>query len=78
MKWDVRIKRVSAKRSKSYYIMQSVKDVMSLHTIRGIYFAHFHYLLRYGLLLWGGDSESESIFGLQKRVTGLKSTIDIL
>jgi hypothetical protein len=45
-----------------------LKDVMSLHVIRRIYFAYFHTHLRYGLVFWGGDSENIIIFKLQKWV----------
>jgi hypothetical protein len=71
MRRDVHIKYVSSKHSGSYYVIQYLKDVMSPYTIWSIYFAHFYCHLRYGLLLWGDDSESESIFGLKKRVTRL-------
>jgi len=35
----------SSKQSRSYYIIQHLKDVMSAYTIRNIYFAHYHYRL---------------------------------
>jgi hypothetical protein len=45
-------------------MIRSLKDVTSPH----IYFAYFHARLRYGVIFWGGGTESESIFKLQKRV----------
>jgi len=33
----------SSKQSRSYYIIQYLKDVMSAYTIRSIYFAHYRY-----------------------------------
>jgi hypothetical protein len=35
----------SSKQSRSYYIIQYLKYVMSAYTIRSIYFAHYHYRL---------------------------------
>jgi hypothetical protein len=35
---------------------------------QNIYFAYFHTHLKYGLIFWGGDSKSKTIFKLQKRV----------
>ena len=40
-----------------------------LQVIRSIYFAYFLAQMRCGLLFWGSDPESESIFKLRKRVT---------
>jgi hypothetical protein len=36
--------------------------------LRCIYYAHFHSLLRYGIIFWGGDIDNNNIFKLQKRV----------
>jgi hypothetical protein len=33
-----------------------------------IYFSNFESRMRYGIILWGGDRVSNSIFNLQKRV----------
>jgi hypothetical protein len=41
---------------------------MSPYMIRSIYYAHFHALLRYGIIFGGGDNESNRIFKLQKKV----------
>lgn len=35
---------------------------------RSIYYSKFQALLRYGIIFWGADNESISIFKLQKRV----------
>jgi len=35
---------------------------------RSIYFASFQTRLRYGIIVWGGDSESKMAFQVQKRV----------
>jgi hypothetical protein len=35
--------------------------------IRNIYYSNFHSCLRYGIILWGGDSESNKIFKLKKK-----------
>jgi hypothetical protein len=35
--------------------------------IRCIYYAHFHALLRYGIIFGGGDNDSNNIFKLQKK-----------
>jgi hypothetical protein len=39
---------------------------MSPYMIRSTYYAHFHALLRYGIIFGGGDNES-NIFKWQKK-----------
>jgi hypothetical protein len=41
---------------------------MSPYAIRRTYYAHFHAFLRYGIIFWGGDNDSNNIFKLQRRV----------
>ena len=41
---------------------------MGLGMIRCFYHSKFELLVRYGIILWGGDNESIPIFKLQKRV----------
>ena len=57
--------------NKNYYVIHSLKNVTSINTLRSIYFANFHSHLRYGILFWGGDSQSTKAFKLQKKVVRL-------
>ena len=62
IKWSSHIKYLSSKLNTSYYMISSLKNVMSPYVLRTIYFVYFHAHLRYGLTLWGGDPESIRIF----------------
>jgi len=42
-----------------------------MHLFPVIYFAYFHSHLRYGILSWGGDSQSTKVLKLQKKVVRL-------
>ena len=79
VKWDVHIKHVSNILNKNYYIVKSLKTVThaSINTLRSIYFAEFHSHMRYGILFWGGDSQSTKVFKLQKKVVRLICNINI-
>ena len=68
MKWNNHIKHLSSKLNTSYYVISSLKNGMSPCVLRIMYFACVRVHLRYGLTLWGGDSESIRIFRLQKKV----------
>ena len=65
------IKHVCNILNKNYYVIHSLKNVTSVNTLRSIYFANFHSHLRYGILFWGGDSQSTKVFKLQKKVVRL-------
>jgi hypothetical protein len=67
VKCDGHIKYLCSKLSKSYYVINCLKDIMSSHVVRSIYFAYVHAHLRYGVIFWGGDPENISAFKLQKR-----------
>jgi hypothetical protein len=71
VKWDVHIKHVSNVLSKNYSVIQSLITVTSINTLRSIYFGNFHSHLRYGILFWGGDSQSTEVSKLQKKVVRL-------
>ncbi len=64
IKWDVHIQHLSSTLNENYYVLQSLKTVLSINTLRSIYFANFHSHRRYGILFWGGDSQSTKIFKL--------------
>jgi hypothetical protein len=62
MKWINHIRYLSSKLNTSFYMISSLKNVMSAHVLRTMYFVCFHIHLRYGVTLWGGDPESIQIF----------------
>jgi hypothetical protein len=39
----------------------------NINTLKVIYFAYFHSLMKYGIILWGNSSGSKKVFTLQKR-----------
>jgi hypothetical protein len=50
------------------YIIKALKDKVSPHILRNVYFTKFQPQISYGLIFWGGESESNRILMLQKRV----------
>jgi hypothetical protein len=56
-------------------MIRSLRDTMSPLVIRSIYFAHVYSHLKYGLIFWGGDSKSKTIFKLQKSVIRIISRV---
>jgi hypothetical protein len=78
MDWNAHIKSLSSKLNKACYMIKSLKDAMSPLVIRSIYFAYFHTHLKYGLIFWGGDSKSKTIFKLQEIVIRIISGVNRL
>jgi hypothetical protein len=68
LKWDAHIRALSPKLCKVIYIIRSLKEIISHYMIKSIYYSNFQASLRYGIIFWGGSSESKPIFKLQKRV----------
>ena len=68
LKWSVHIQSLCSKLNKVCYIIKSLKDEVSLHILRNIYFAKFQSLVSYGLIFWGGENESIKVFKIQKRI----------
>jgi hypothetical protein len=62
--------------NKNYYVIQSLKNITSINTLRSVHFANLHSCLRYGILFWGGDSQNKKVFKIQKKVVGLICNIN--
>jgi hypothetical protein len=50
------------------YIIKSIQGLMGSGLIRSLYKSKFELLIRHGIIFWGVENESISIFKLQKRV----------
>jgi hypothetical protein len=51
------------------YIIKALKDEVSPHILRNVYFAKFQPQISYDLIFWGEESESNRILMLQKKGT---------
>jgi hypothetical protein len=76
--WNAHIMSLSSKLNKVCYMIRSLRDTTSPLVIRSIYFAHVYAHLKYGLIFWGGDSKSKTIFKLQKRIIRIISRVSRL
>jgi hypothetical protein len=68
LKWNIHIQSVCKKLSKMCYIIKALKDEVCPHILRNVYFAKVQTQISYGLIFWKGESESNRILMLQKRV----------
>jgi predicted membrane protein len=49
-------------------MVRQMHHICNNDTLRSIYFAYFHSIASYGIILWGNSSYSRKIFTLQKRI----------
>jgi len=51
------------------FVIRTIQAVMSLETLRMVYFAYTHSIISYEIILGGNQPYSDKIFKIQKRVT---------
>jgi hypothetical protein len=66
LKQYVQLRSLCLKLSNVCKITKSLKEVMSPHLTRSVYYAHFYALLIYGVF-WCGDNDNNSIFKLTEK-----------
>jgi hypothetical protein len=59
-----------------YYIIKPLKEVTSLFTLRNVYFAKFQSLISYGLIFWGGESESNKVLKIKKSILRVMKSVN--
>jgi hypothetical protein len=68
LSWKNHIDYLVTKLSLSCFIMRTVKPIMSLRSLRMIYFAYIHFVITYGIIFWGDSPYSIKLFRIQKKV----------
>jgi hypothetical protein len=56
------------KLSGACYAIRSMFHVINIVTLKYIYFAYFHCIIKYGIIFWSNLSNTKSIFTLQKKI----------
>ena len=67
LKWNTHIQFLRSKINKVSYMISSLTGDLDLFMLRNIYFTKFQYLIRYGIILWGGERESVKVLKIRKR-----------
>jgi hypothetical protein len=69
LNWKNRIDQIIPKLNAACYMVSQLYCICSNDTLRSIYFACFHSIASYGIILGRNSSYSKKIFTLQKRIT---------
>ena len=68
LKWTTHLNTLRQQLCKVCYIIKSAQGIMGSGMIKSLYHSKFESLVKYGIIFWGVENESISIFRLQKRV----------
>jgi hypothetical protein len=66
--WKNHVQKIVPKLSSACYMVIRMYPCCTSHTLKTIYFAYFHTVVEYGIILWGVSVESKRIFQQQKRI----------
>jgi hypothetical protein len=50
------------------FVIRTIQAITSTETLRMVYFAYVHSIMRYGIIFWGNQPHSDKIFKIQKRL----------
>ena len=67
IKWNSHIQFLCSQLKKVSYMISSPRGDLSLFILRNTYFTRFQSLIRYGMILWGGERESVKVLKIQKK-----------
>jgi hypothetical protein len=62
------IDQMMSKLNKASYVIRFLKPLLSLESLRMVYFSIVHSIISYGIIFWGSSSHTKIIFKNQKRV----------
>jgi hypothetical protein len=59
--------------------MRTVSPLLKIDTLKLVYFAYFHSIISYGVIVWGNSADSKIVFNIQKKIirimTGVKRRV---
>jgi hypothetical protein len=62
LNWKTHVKSLLPRLGKACFAIRNMKLCSNIATLRMIYYAYFHSLMRYGILFWGNSSEAKKNF----------------
>jgi hypothetical protein len=68
LNWKDCIDQIIPKLSAACYAVRQLYHFVNQNTLKLIYFAYFHSIVKYGIIFWGNSSNSRKIFTLQKKI----------
>jgi len=75
LSWKKYIEVITPKLSAATFAMRVVQPLLSLDSLKLIYYLHFHSILSYGIIFWGNTPYSNVIFKMQKQIISIMTAI---
>jgi hypothetical protein len=75
LNWTNHTDKLMPKLSEACYVVRSMLHVSKTDTLKSVYFAYFHSIMKYGIIFWGNSTNSKKIFTLQKKIVTLMAGV---
>jgi hypothetical protein len=50
------------------FVIRSLKSILTIDDLKIVYCAYVHFIITYGIVFWGNDTNSKQVFVAQKRI----------
>jgi hypothetical protein len=77
LSWNTHIEQIIPRLSSACYAIRSMFHFSNMDTLKMIYFAYFHSILKYGIMFWGNHTDSVRIFQLQTKVVRIMAGVNL-
>ena len=67
LSWKAHIDQMMSKLNTACFIIRTLQAIMSIETLRMVYFAYVHSVMSYGIIFWRNQPYSEKIFKIKKK-----------
>lgn len=67
LKWDVHVDNTAKRLRTSIFVLRNLANSVLLSTLMSAYYALFHAVMSYGIIVWGGAPQADRIFGMQRK-----------
>jgi len=66
--WKMHINYLLSKMSVICFIMRRLVHILNIETLKVVYFAHFHALIKFGIIICGNSTTIHKVFVVQKHI----------
>ena len=73
--WEPHVSYLSGRLSRVIYLLRALKNYVPVGFIRSAYYAFFHSLIAYGIVLWGNCSHVKELLLLQKKAVRIIANV---
>jgi len=66
--WKMHINYLLNKLSVICFIVRRLVHILNIETLKAVYFAHFHSLIKFGIIIWGNSTTIHKVFVVQNHI----------